>query len=104
MTNQELETALLVVKASRPKEGSGPVNPLLLDQVCNIATAALETLERMVLQKEQVQSELASIQRTRHDAYEKCLAAMVLLERAVAVRVDDDWLKEARKLLKAFKA
>ena len=84
MTNQELATALLVVKASRPREGSGPVNPLLLDQVCNIATAAMETLERVREENEQLKAALSACERFRtEDAQDHILETVDWRRRAL---------------------
>ena len=48
--HDEIRTALLILEASRPYENSGPVNPRLLEQACNIGTAALNTLSRLLIQ------------------------------------------------------
>lgn len=88
------ETQALVAEVRRLELASlGMFDPVKVGQV----------VAQLQIERDQARDELQSIQRTRHDAYAQCLAAMVLLKRAVAVRIDDDWLKEAKALLNAFK-
>lgn len=49
---RDIRIAQQIVEASRPHENSGPVNRLLLEQVCNITDAALERLGQLIEENE----------------------------------------------------
>ncbi len=57
----DIQRALLILETSRPAANSGPVNPRLLEQACNIGTVALEALLRLTEERDDLRQQLESV-------------------------------------------